>query len=127
MIREFKSIVWLTLLIPLASVPVRAAEQDPSACVNEIERVCAQMEDHLETCLDKRGDKLSAPCRDQLQKAMDLMEDPSGPAACIPDVQRLCPDLKAKALASCMSDQQANFSAACQQYLQSASHAAASE
>lgn len=122
MLKTFKSLTWLSLLIPVLSVSARAAGQDPSACVSEIERVCAQMEDHLETCLEKRGDKLSSTCRNQLQKAMDLMADPSGPAACIPDVQRLCPDMKAKALASCLANQQANFSAACQQYLQSASH-----
>jgi hypothetical protein len=111
---------WLALLAALASASVCAAEEDPTACVGEIERVCLHQEDKLETCLAERGDQLSTPCRDQLQSAMELIKDPSGPAACIPDVQRLCPDLKAQALGPCISAQQANFSAACQRYLQGA-------
>jgi hypothetical protein len=111
---------WLATLVILTSIPVRAAEEDPMACVGEIERVCVQLEDHLETCLSDRGSQLSAACRDQLKTAMSLAQDPSGPAACIPDVQRLCPDMKPQALAKCIGAQQSNFSAACQQYLQSA-------
>jgi|GEM_PF-1737334 hypothetical protein len=127
MLKAFLSVIWLAILIPLVSMPVFAGEEGPSACVEEIERVCVQLEDKLETCLAQRGDQLSAPCRDQLKKAMALMEDPSGPAACIPDVQRLCPDLSAKALTSCVTGQQANFSTACQRYLQNAHPGAPSE
>jgi len=118
MFKLSKSGLWLAPLVALTSIPVCAAEEDPMACVGEIERVCVQLEDKLETCLADRGHQLSTACRDQLKGAMAMMADPSGPAACIPDVQRLCPDLKPKALAACMSEKQANFSADCQHYLQ---------
>ena len=119
--------IWLAVPMILSSIPVRAAEEDPMACVGEIKRVCAQLEDHLETCLSERGSQLSAVCRDQLKTAMSLAQDPSGPAACIPDVQRLCPDMKPQALAQCIGAQQSNFSAACQHYLQSAPSKASAE
>lgn len=97
-----------------------AADQDPMACVKEIEQVCVHLKDKLESCLEDRGAQLSTDCRDQLKAAMALAQDPSGPAACIPDVQRLCPDLKPDAFARCMAEQQPNFSDACQKYLQKA-------
>ena len=127
MLKVLMSAIGLAVFVSLVSIPVRAGEADPSACVSEIQQVCVQLEDQLETCLAKRGDQLSAACRGQLKKAMAMMEDPSGPAACIPDVQRLCPDLSAKALTSCISAQQANFSAACQHYLQNARPGASPE
>ena len=110
-------ILWLVLLSPAAGL---AADQDPMACVKEIERVCVRLEDNLESCLADRGAQLSPNCRDQLKDAMTLAQDPAGPAACIPDVQRLCPDLKPEAFARCMADQQPNFSEACRKYLQQA-------
>jgi len=119
--------IWLAVPMILSSIPVRAAEEDPMACIGEIERVCVRLEDRLETCLSDRGSQLSAACRDQLKTAMSLAQDPSGPAACIPDVQRLCPDMKPQALAQCIGAQQSNFSAACRQYLQGARSRASSE
>jgi hypothetical protein len=106
---------------------VQASTEDPSACLGEIERVCVNLEDKLETCLSNRGDQLTPGCRDQLKKAMALMDDPTGPAACVPDVQRLCPDLKSQALISCIASQKANFSDACKRYLQSARQGATTE
>ena len=117
MFGTLKSSFYLTVFIALSSIPVRADEADPAACLGEIERVCVQLEDKLETCLSDRGSQLSAACRDQLKTAMSLVQDPSGPALCIPDVQRLCPDLKPETLSRCIADQQAHFSAACQNYL----------
>lgn len=102
------------------SLPARADPPDPTACVGEVERVCIHLEDHLETCLAERGAQLSPACRDQVQTAMSMAQDPSGPAACVPDVQRLCPGLKTRALAQCITNQQANFSADCRKYLQNA-------
>ena len=117
MMTKTRFILWLTLLSPAVGL---AADQDPMACVSEIERVCAHLEDQLETCLADRGPQLSPDCRDQLKAAMALAQDPSGPAACIPDVQRLCPDLKPEAFARCMAEQQSHLSEACQKYLQKA-------
>jgi len=110
-------ILWLALLSPAAGL---AADQDPMACVKEIEQVCVHLEDKLESCLADRGAQLSADCRDQLKGAMALAQDPAGPAACIPDIQRLCPDLKPEAFARCVADQQSHFSEACRKYLQKA-------
>jgi hypothetical protein len=107
-------ILLLVLLSPAAAL---AADQDPTACIKEIEQVCFHLEDKLESCLADRGDQLSPDCRDQLKAAMALAQDPTGPAACIPDVQRLCPDLKPDVFARCMADQQSHFSDACQKYL----------
>ena len=117
MFGTIKSSFRLAVFVALAAIPVRAAEADPAACLGEIERVCVHLEDKLETCLSDRGRQLSAACRDQLKAAMSLVQDPSGPALCIPDVQRLCPDLKAEALSRCIADQQPHFSDACQNYL----------
>jgi hypothetical protein len=102
-----------------------SAEVDPMACLREIQGVCAHLEDQLETCLTDRGDQLSTPCRDQLKTAMSVMKDPTGPASCVPDVQRLCPNLESKALGQCITDQQGNFSESCRAYLQSANQKAA--
>jgi hypothetical protein len=102
----------------LASAGTAKAASDSVACLQEIEKVCSGQENSLETCLSERGDRLSADCRQQLKEAMALVQDPSGPAACIPDVQRLCPDRTPQAIAACISDQQPHFSKACQDYLQ---------
>jgi hypothetical protein len=111
---------WILFMALLWPAPSWAADQDPMACVKEIEKVCVQLEDNLESCLEERGTHLSADCRDQLQSAMALAQDPSGPAACIPDVKRLCPDLKPQAFARCLTEQMPHFSEACQAYLQKA-------
>jgi len=126
MANKLRGAAWLLPALMLACPRLWAVE-DPTACVGEIERVCTRLEDKLETCLAERGDQLSPTCRDQLKSAMTLVQDPTGPAACIPDVQRLCPDLTPRALASCITDQQPNFSAACKRYLQSARPGASSE
>src|SRR5579864_8823637 len=98
---------WLLALgMPSAS----HADQEPAACVQEIERVCKGLEDRLEGCLADRGDQMSAACRDELKTAMGAVQDPSGPGSCIPDVQRLCPNLKPRALAKCISEKQSSFS-----------------
>jgi len=102
-----------SLVMPAAG----AAATDPTACVGEIERVCAGMEAKLETCLAERGDQLSAGCRDALNAAMEMAQDPTGPAACIPDIQRYCPELSPTALAKCIAEQKANFGETCQKYL----------
>jgi len=96
------------------------AESDPMACVREIQNVCVQLQDKLETCLADRGSQLSTTCRDQLKTAVSAVQDPSGPAACIPDVQRLCPRLEAEALGQCITDNEDNFSKPCRTYLQTA-------
>ena len=111
--------VWLLPALMLACPRLWAAE-DPSACIGDIERVCIHLEDKLENCLAERGDQLPPACRDQLKSAMTLVQDPTGPAACIPDVQRLCPEMTPAALSSCITSQLPNFSEACKRYLQSA-------
>lgn len=95
------------------------AEQDPMACVQEIQRVCVHLEEKLEDCLSERGDQLSNTCRDELKTAMKAVQDPSGLASCIPDVQQLCPNLKSDALTHCITEKQSSFSEPCQKYLQS--------
>ena len=115
--------VGIALLAVLMTGPAAAlrAEEDPLACVKEIERVCATLEDHLETCLAERGARLSESCRGVLKMAMAYnVQENSGPAACVPDVQRLCPDLRSTALGDCITDKQKQFSEACQKYLQAA-------
>jgi hypothetical protein len=110
---------FLAILLVAGLAPAKAAEQDPVACLREIERVCVRLEEKLETCLAERGDQLSGPCRDELKMAMSFMEKQSGPAACVPDVQRLCPSLRSDALGQCIVDKQNQFSEACQKYLHS--------
>ena len=116
------SFTTLTLIaLGVAWIPsAHAAESDPSACLSEIERVCVHLEDHLETCLAQRGNQLSASCQSVLKTAMSAMSDPSGPASCVNDIQRECPNIKTNALAPCVMEKQAQFSKACQTYLQSA-------
>lgn len=109
-------------LILKPSWAASAPDQDPAACLRDVQRVCVQMEDHLETCLDQRGDQLPAGCRDSLKAAMSLAQDPSGPGACIADVQRFCPSLPSDTLAQCMTDKMSQFSDACQKYLQRGQH-----
>ena len=98
-----------------------AAEPDPVACLGEIKVVCAGLEDKLEVCLSDKGSQLSADCRDQLQSAMTLMQDPSGPASCVPDIKRFCQDMTVRGLSACISDNKAKFGPACRKYLQSSS------
>jgi hypothetical protein len=117
MLKTFKYGFYLMVFVALSAIPLRAAEADPAACLGEIERVCVHLEDKLETCLSERGNQLSVACHDQLKSAMSLVQDPSGPALCMPDVQRLCPGLKAEELSHCIADQQTHFSVACQNYL----------
>ena len=107
-------------LLLVAPVAAFAAGTDPAACLQEIEKVCTGLESSLETCLAERGNQLTADCRDEFKAAMALAQDPSGPAACIPDVERLCPDRTPQAIAACISGQQSHFSQACQKYLQAA-------
>lgn len=118
-----KGFTFLTATIAVLGIawtqPAHAMESDPSACLSEIERVCVHLEDHLETCLAQRGSQLSASCQSVLKTAMSAMSDPSGPASCVNDIQRECPNLKTNALAQCVMEKQGQFSKACQTYLQS--------
>jgi exonuclease VII small subunit len=106
-------------LAVLASPPVMAEEpsDELTSCVGEIRRVCVNLEDELETCLAQRGPRLSAHCREQLQAAMTLMKDPSGPGACVADVKHSCGGLQSDDLARCIVEKWNEFSPACQKYL----------
>jgi hypothetical protein len=92
--------------------------QDPLACYEETRQVCRGQEEDLETCLAERGDRLSNSCRDQIKAAMAMVEDESGPGACVKDVKRSCPRLEADDLSRCIVEKQADFSLPCQKYLQ---------
>ena len=111
---------WVAGLFLMAAARASAAESDPVACLQEISKVCVGQENSLETCLSDRGSRISADCRDQLKQAMAMMQDPTGPAGCVPDIERYCKDRNPQAIAACIGSQQSHFSAACQKYLQTA-------
>ena len=117
----------LGLLMLTSSRNAAAGDEALAACVGEIQRVCAQMEDHIENCLAAHGAEMTPVCRAQLASAIDLMQSPAGPSVCVADVQRVCASLTADALASCMNAKRAEFSSACQKYLQGAAQAGAKQ
>ena len=95
-----------------------ARANDLAACVNEIARVCAGMEDHLENCVVVRRDAMSANCRQQLSSMIDMAAAQRGPGACIDDVQRACPGVLGQDLQACILAKRSSFSAACRDVLQ---------
>ncbi len=104
--------LWGTLLQPIAQA------DDLAACVSEITRVCAGMEDQLENCVVVRRDAMSANCRQQLSSMIDMAAEQRGPGACIDDVQRACPGALGQDLQACILAKRSSFSAACRQVLQ---------
>src|SRR5579864_5205714 len=73
-----------------------------TACVDEIRRVCVQLEEDLDRCVSERGGQLSKSCRDELKSAMEMAADPNGPSACVPDAKKFCAGLEDDALGHCL-------------------------
>lgn len=105
----------------------RAEDMAVSSCLDEIKQACAGLEDHLENCVPERADQLTTKCRDLLENALSMIENNTGPAACVKDVKRSCPGVDASALASCIVEKKASFSVACRDYLDAAPASAADE
>lgn len=97
----------------------RAQAAEALDCVGEITRVCAGLEDNLESCLAQRSQQMSGNCSQFLGGMISLMQSPSGPTVCVADVQRLCPSIAADAISTCIASKRTQFSRACQEYLQS--------
>lgn len=97
-----------------------APGQELAGCISEIQRVCATLEDHLETGLASRGSSMTPACREQLSSTIEWMQSSSGPNVCLADISRACPNAAADALTACIAAKRGELSSACQTYLQSA-------
>jgi hypothetical protein len=98
--------------------PLWAADDSasPGACLDEIRQGCAGFEDHLETCVDQRGAKLSPACREALKKAIAMTQAP-GFGSCMAEVKKNCPMTDPDAFSNCLTEKQAGFSEDCQKEL----------
>lgn len=95
-----------------------AAEDSPMACLQNIQQVCAGQDDHLETCLAERGDRLRPTCHDLLSNAVHQSQSDTGVGACVGDVKRFCENLSPTELALCLTENLKHFSSACQKQLE---------
>lgn len=106
----------LALCAFVLGTPARA-DGDPMACVAEVQRVCTQMEDHIEDCLVARRSSFSAGCLQQLGALVTMAAQRTGPGACIDDVKRACAGATGAALQSCIMSRRSTFSPECQRVL----------
>ena len=123
--RKWPPVLLSTMLVLFCDASNAVPGQELAGCIGEIQRVCATMEDHLETCLAARGSSMTSACREQLTSTIEWMQSPSGPNVCVADIARVCPNATAGALTACIAAKRTELSSACQTYLQSAAQQSA--
>jgi len=113
-----KRILWTVVVVALGGVSSPGADLSASlGCVKTIEQVCTGLQDHLETCLAQRSNQLGPECKEFLQNAMSQAQDSSGAGICVEDMKRFCSGLDTNGSLQCITEKRAQFSAACQHYL----------
>ncbi len=68
-------------------------------------------------CLSERGAQFNPECRKMLESYTSVAQTQRGPAICVPDVQKACPNLPTPDLYACIHEKKPTFSQACQTFL----------
>jgi hypothetical protein len=106
----------------LMSRTMRAGQVAEVKCAAEMQEACpdASTQEERYLCLERRVDKLSAPCRAIAHKKMVRWKDVTGyKTACAEDVKRICRGLDAEDgnLLACLQTREQDLSLGCYQSL----------